>query len=114
MRAPVIPADPVEAFRLFLRVAGRPANKHTGDPRGKPTHPRIYHAMLNDGPWRAWLGLPEFSEHYEECTGFTAQWCQKCGTCACPDQEKRGVDIEPSCPLHRADTAHDGGWSNDA
>lgn len=62
MKAPVIPADPVEAFRLFLRVAGRPANKHTGEPRGNPTRPRIYEAMLRDNAWRAWLGIPEFVE----------------------------------------------------
>jgi hypothetical protein len=39
-----------------------------------------------------------------ECTGLTARWCPRCGTCACPEYP---ADMNsPSCPLHAPTSPH--------
>ena len=46
-----------------------------------------------------------------DCTGVTAQWCPRCGDCACPLLHEGNVEggrtlNDPKCPLHAPSSPH--------
>ncbi len=49
-----------------------------------------------------------------ECTGLAAQWCPRCGTCACPrddegepwNEHDEFALNDPACPLHAPNSPH--------
>lgn len=58
--------------------------------------------VINDGDGDG--GAPD-------CTGITAQWCPRCGDCACPLLHEGNVEggrtlNDPKCPLHAPSSPH--------
>jgi hypothetical protein len=54
------------------------------------------------------LADPALSSSPEEkapaCTGLTARWCPRCGTCSCPIDGEALSDF--ACPLHGVHSKH--------
>lgn len=44
----------------------------------------------------------------QPCSGVTARFCPRCGTCSCRgiDDPVPGPMSDPGCPLHARDSAH--------
>lgn len=45
------------------------------------------------------------TDRLPECTGITADWCDVCGACKCPEGTDRGTSYS-GCPLHGPHSRH--------